>query len=325
MDILFRGQNEQLWFSNTDGLVFSDLTGRKKRLTEGKTDFFDLAYSGEVNVVYVSHDGKLIRLERRVDSWVKTVILKSKSGEMGIFGLRLIVSEDKLNLIYGLIHNGEKMIVHQVLPGGEPLVVNTCGEGGFFVRRDETGCIYVVCNSIYGGWEMSVFRSTGWNRPEKIINEGIIRDIIFTGYKEYCTVTEINGKLMFNSSDCEFEVFGKKPSIVKSDDSYVVISEDSGEVFYTDRSGKNKIISGTEVRNFYVRFPFSAEYDVCDRCRGRVAFSVPKLFLIDRVGKNTKKIQESAKLELLKRIIALEERIVKIEETIKQISLQNPQ
>lgn len=315
MDILYISDSEQLWFKAANGLVFSDMHGKKRRLVEETPAFFDVAYVFELNLVYASRSGEIVRLQRRGNGWVKTVILKSRSGEMDIFGIRLVVSEEKLHLVYGLLHNGEHMIVHQILPGGEPTVVNTASSDAFFVRRDETGCIYVICSE-ESGWEVSVFRGSGWSRPEHLSESGNIKDILVLGYKEYLLLMEENEKMVYKDLKNVFEVSGNEPSIVKYRDSYTVISEDAGGVYYTDSLGRHKIISSDKVKKFLVRFREGQEYSVCESCHGTVTFGVPRLFLLDLGMQTRGYLGETARLELTKRIIELEARVAKLEEKI---------
>ena len=322
MDVLFRGNGEQLWFENSRGLAFSDIQGRKSMLSEDCVGDFDVVFCGNLNVVYMSQAGELVRLERRGRGWSKTVILKSRSGEKAFFGIRMISSEGRLNLIYGLKHNGENMIVHQLFSENRPQVVQTAFGEKFFVRRDETGCIYMFCEAAEDVWHLSVCRGGVWSRPEEIFSGGRLLDVFCTGYKTFCTVTEKQGALIFQNDSESFEVSGENPSIVQLDSGFAVIAKDSGQIYYTDRGGQHKIIC-SDYREFYVRLPESGEFALCDRCRGSVVQGKPRLFLIDNAKPAKNTFGESARLELTKQIIALEARVAQLEKQLADIEIRH--
>ena len=316
MEILLRDDKNQTVFENRNGLTFSDSPFRKHMLAPDCKGNFDLACTDVPNVVYVSDSGEIIRLEKLGEGWKKTVILTSKSGTMDVFGIRLIVSEGELNLIYGLRHNSENMIVHQTFSENKPQVVQSAFGEVFFVMRDETGCIYLVCEAAEGVWHLSVCRGGVWSRPEELMSGCGLLDIIPTGYKSFCTVTETDGTVTFRNGNDSFEIFGEKPAIVRTGTEFSVITRDNGQVFYTDCKGRHKIISSSDIREFYLRHPESGEYFICNRCFGNLVQGKPRLFLIDNMQPQKGTVGETVRLELTKQIIALEARVAKLEEKI---------
>ena len=321
MEILLRDEVKQTLFENSRGLTICEGKSPCCMLAADCNGIFDVVSADAVCVAYVSESGEIILLEKLGRGWKKTVLLKSRSGMMDIFGLRLVSGGDDISLIYGLKHNFENMIVHQFLPSGAPHVVASSHGERFFVRRDGEGCVYVITEPDENTWQMSFLRHGVWSSPEELISGCEIEDVMTDGYNSFCLLFKNEEGRFLRYRDTCFGVRGEKPYLVKSGNEFMAVSEIGGRIYCTDGMGEKMQITSETVRDYILRLPYGGEYAVCEGCRGNFIHGVPRLFVIDRARPPRAYGDDSVRLELTKRIIELEARIALLE---KEFRTYNP-
>ncbi len=301
----------------TDKGLFFESGGKKAKLTDDCTDCFDVAVGETVYILCQSKTGDLVLYSKADEGWVKRIVLQSKNEKPSAFGIRIMENEDGLHLIYGLTHNKNKLIVHQSLPSGKPQVVMQSHSEKLFVRRDNSGCIYALCEVLPNTWHMCNFRYGAWSAPEQIAEECEIKDFLCKGYKDFCFVYQREGRIIFENGSDSFEVSGNNPSVIYSGE-YKVITEDKGRIVYTGKKGSGKLIGGGRPINFFVRLKDGAEWAVCDRCTGEIVRGGVRLYLMDGIPRP----RPASSLELMKHIVSLEAKVAELEH---KINLYKPQ
>lgn len=310
-------------FYTDGGLYVLDSSGKKALLCTDCTEEFDLCADDDITLVCQSKEGDIFRFSKSGSEWTKSVILKSRSRRASAFGMRIFQIGDVYHLVYGLNHGEEKLVVHQLLSGGSPCVITKIFGSEFFVRRDETGCLYVICEIADSLWHFFTYRSGGWSASEELSENSKIEDVMCTGYKSFCTAERYPDGLFFKCGEDEFAVPGVRPEIVQTAAGFAVFSEVDGKTVYTTKEKTTKILNGGAAVDFKVRMVGGAEYCVCDGCRGSFLRGRPHLYLIDGVKPQKPSVSEGARLELTKRMIALESRIAALEKAVS--NLCNPQ
>lgn len=327
MNIYVGGSAEEYRFYTDGGLYFCENGGKKALLCENCIDEFDVCAGTEINVVCESREGDVFKFTKSGGEWIRSVLLKSRSRCAAVFGMRIMETSDDLHFIYGLNHGGEKLVVHQVLPYGQPQVISKIYDEKFFVRRDETGCIYIICKISEKLWHFFTYRSGGWSASEELCDEGEPMDVMCTAYKQFCIVKELCGRAVFENGGESFEVPGSDCKIASAKDGFIVFSKVDGRVIYTTKEKSTGIISGGNCIDFHLRLPFGGEYCVCERCPGAIRQGKPKLFVLGNSFSAGGTFGESARIEITKQTIALEAKIDELEKRIEKLetNLYSPQ
>lgn len=327
MNIYVKTDSEDYHFYTDGGLFYTRKNGKKSLLFENCLNEFDVCSGKGINVVCQNDEGDILKFTKAGNEWIKSIILKSKNRNAAAFGMRIIETEDDLHFIYGLKHGDDMLIVHQLLPDGKPQVITKAYSEKFFVRLDETGCIYVICDISSKLWHFFTYRSGGWSASEELCENCEIEDILCTGYKQFCMVKNMDGELIFENGDENFAISGSKPSIAKTDREYIVFSENNGGIVYTSKEKATVIISCGSFISFHVRLPFGGEYRICETCPGSIRQNKPRLFVIGNPSLEKMTFGEKTRIEFTKQTIALESKISKLEKRVEKLesNLCNPQ
>ena len=327
MNIYVGGSAGEYHFYTDGGLYFCVNGGKKSLLCENCLDEFDVCAGNEINLVCESREGDIFKFTKSGGEWIKSVLLKSRSRCAAVFGMRIMETNDDFHFIYGLNHGDEMLVVHQVLPYGQPQVISKIYDENFFVRRDETGCIYILCKISENLWHFFTYRSGGWSASEELCEGGEIRDVMCTAYKQFCIVKEDDGKAVFENGGESFAVPGTDCKIAATKGGFIVFSKVDGRVIYTSKEKSTGIISGGNCIDFHLRLPFGGEYCVCECCPGTLRQGKPKLFVLGNSFLAKGAFGESARIEITKQTIALEAKIDELEKRIEKLETNsyNPQ
>lgn len=319
MHIYAGNETEDYYFYTGGGLFVCGKNGRKALLCSDCLDEFDVYVGGNLSLVCQSTEGDIFRYTKFGEEWVKSVVLKSKSRRPSVFGMRITETENEFHFIYGLVYGNEKLIVHQKLPNGRPQVITRTVGDSFFVRRDETGCVYIICEIADKLWHFYTYRSGGWSGAEELADGVEIKDIMCTGYKKFCMIEKNEENIVFRNGGETFAVSGNEPEIVKTSAGYIVITELNGRIMYISKEKTTKIISGGTCIDFHLRLDGGGEFCICERCRGSLRQNLPRLFVVDGITHKKQEFGEGARVEFTKRIIALEARISELEKRMSVI------
>ena len=313
MDIYACTSADSYHFYTDGGLYFCGKTGKKALLCDDCLEEFDVCTGNEISVVCETCEGDILKFAKSGGEWIKSILLKSRSRSAAVFGMRIMETKDDFHFIYGLNHGGEMLVVHQLLPYGQPQVISKIYDENFFVRRDETGCIYIICKISENLWHFFTYRSGGWSASEELCEGAEITDVMCVGYKRFCTVKSFGGETIFENGGESFAIPGERHRIARANGEFIVFSEVDGRTLYTSKEKSTGIISGGNSIDFHLRLPFGGEYSVCERCPGTLRRGIPKLFVLGNDFAVKDEVGGSAIIELTKRMIALEAKIEELE------------
>lgn len=170
--ILKTKDGKQFYFFYDRGLCFREIgsSGKPQKMIyedcTGQFDVLELDCGGMV-ILCEDQEGGIVFLSEDSGDWLKTTLLKSKSGQSGPKNFSLFEVSGWLNGFYCLSYQEQILLVHHVIDNEDiqPEVVDLlCGET-FHVFQLENGDFLAVYHSDYSNGNLG-FKLYAWNQKE---------------------------------------------------------------------------------------------------------------------------------------------------------------
>lgn len=146
MNFFVKESYGHIWnfYHNSHGICYCKMTDENitqyNVLLPDALEDFDVVIDDSdcIHMVYQNNSGDILYVNHFENVWRKTVLMKSKSKTAYPKKLSLKIGGDKLELLYCVEYNGQKMLVHQYVTGEytEPTVVD-CIKNDFCAAYDK--------------------------------------------------------------------------------------------------------------------------------------------------------------------------------------------